>query len=595
MPRWNLIDAFPCVCSHGTAKLGKSMDRKETRKTGQRLAEDFRALSDKILRCELHNMQRAAFLREASHILADFSGCDSVEIQLMEARNRFTSEVKRGDMEFFRFETEPLARTEEGVLRPRSTAASAMERLCDRMLNSHTGPTSSTRRRSFWIGDPNCGLEAPDLAAIGGESPLLAIIPLELGADRIGLLHLKSNAAGFFTYKDIQFYEGIGQILGIALAHRRSHGLLRERVKELTCLYGIARVAAQSELSLEEILQRIVELLPPAWLYPEYASARIVVAGNAYVSPDFREGVQKQSAEIIARGQPRGVVEVGYAQKMPERDEGPFLKEERSLIDTIAHEVAIVIERRGAEEEKARLQDQLRHADRLATIGQLAAGVAHELNEPLGSILGFAQLAAKCHGLPDQARKDIDKIAAASLHAREVIRKLMLFARQAPSARSRIDLNSIVEEGITFFESRCSSSGIELQRCLQPDLPEIAADPAQMTQVLVNLVVNAIQAMPRGGKLRIQTLGSADWVSLIVEDTGVGMSREVLSKIFIPFFTTKDVNEGTGLGLPVIHGIITSHGGTVAVDSAEGRGSRFDIRLPIKMEEKEEQVLSQNM
>ena len=228
-------------------------------------------------------------------------------------------------------------------------------------------------------------------------------------------------------------------------------------MKELTCLYGIARVAAESELSLEEILQKIVDLLPPAWLYPEYASARIVVSANTYMSPGFREGVQKQSAEIIARGQPRGVVEVGYVQKMPERDEGPFLKEERSLIDTIVHEVAIVIERREAEEEKAKLQDQLRHADRLATIGQLAAGVAHELNEPLGSILGFAQLAAKCPELPDQARKDIDKIAAASLHAREVIRKLVLFARQAPPARSGINLNSIVEEGVSFFESRSSS------------------------------------------------------------------------------------------------------------------------------------------
>ena len=563
--------------------FGQDMER--SRKTGQRLAEEFRSLSDKILRCELHNMQRADFLREASHILADFSGCDSVQIHLIEARNRFTSEVKRTDKDFFRFETEPLARNEEGVLRPRSMRTSAIERLCDQLLNA-------TRGRSFWTGDPNSGLEALDLAAVANEYPSLAIIPLELGTDRIGLLHLKSKTAGFFAHKDIQFYEGIGQILGIALAHRRSHGMLRERVKELTCLYGIARVAAQSELSLEDILQETVELLPAAWLYPEQASARIAIARKTYVSPGFREGVQKQCADIVAHGQKRGMVEVWYGQRMPERDEGPFLKEERSLIDTIAHEVAIVIERREAEEEKARLQDQLRHADRLATIGQLAAGVAHELNEPLGSILGFAQLAAKSRGLPEQARKDIDKIAAASLHAREVIRKLMLFARQAPSARSRINLNQVVEEGITFFQARLSSSGIELECSLQPDLPEITADSSQMTQVLVNLVVNAIQAMPNGGKLRLETAATNDWVSLIVKDTGVGMSREVLGKIFIPFFTTKDINEGTGLGLPVIHGIITSHGGTISVDSAEGQGSRFEIRLPVKTEEKQEQALS---
>jgi len=268
-------------------------------------------------------------------------------------------------------------------------------------------------------------------------------------------------------------------------------------------------------------------------------------------------------------------------EEKPELDEGPFLREERSLIDTVAREVAIIIERREAEAEKEMLQSQLMHADRLATIGELAAGVAHELNEPLNTILGFAQLAKKCQGLPQQAEEDMEKTIIASLHAREVVKKLMLFARRMPPKKTQVNLNQLVEEGLYFLESRCVKEGIELKRLLLPDLPEITADPGQLTQVLVNLVVNAIQAMPQGGKLTVQTLAGKGYVSLIVEDTGVGMSAEVMKNLFVPFFTTKELDQGTGLGLPVVHGIVTSHGGCIKVDSQPGSGSRFEVKLPL--------------
>jgi signal transduction histidine kinase len=123
--------------------------------------------------------------------------------------------------------------------------------------------------------------------------------------------------------------------------------------------------------------------------------------------------------------------------------------------------------------------------------------------------------------------------------------------------------------------------GIELVRDLAPDLPEVHADPSQINQVLVNLVINALQAMPSGGRLTLRTVHHPDQVSLIVEDTGMGMDEEVLKKIFTPFFTTKDVGQGTGLGLPVVHGIVTSHGGSIQVESQVNRGTRFEIQLPV--------------
>ncbi|HVP35367.1 MAG TPA: ATP-binding protein, partial [Terriglobales bacterium] len=285
--------------------------------------------------------------------------------------------------------------------------------------------------------------------------------------------------------------------------------------------------------------------------------------------------------DIVAEGKKRGKVEIIYLVERPELDEGPFMKEERSLIDAVSREVTLIIERRQAEEEKTRLQNQLMHADRLATIGQLAAGVAHELNEPLGSILGFAQLTAQSPGLTPQVSQDIEKIINASLHAREIVKKLLIFARQMPTTKTRVNLNLIVEEGLYFFESRCAKEGIELVRSLSSDLPEITADPAQLHQVLVNLVVNAIQAMPNGGKLTIKTISDGAYVSLIVEDTGIGMSEEIMKQIFLPFFTTKEVGEGTGLGLSVVHGIVSSHKGVIKVESKVGVGSRFEIRFPV--------------
>jgi signal transduction histidine kinase len=356
---------------------------------------------------------------------------------------------------------------------------------------------------------------------------------------------------------------------------------LHERVKELTCLYGIAQLAARPGISLDEILQGIADLLPPAWQFPEIASARIVLDGRPYATPGFHESHHRQAVDIVIGGEVRGMVEVVYAKEKPQLDEGPFLAEERSLIDGVAHQAALIIERKQAEEERLSLQNQLLHADRLATVGLLAAGVAHELNEPLGNILGFAQLAKKCPGLPDAAKGDLEKIESASLQAREIIKNLLVFARQMPPEKAKVDLNEVIERGLQFFKARCTKEGVELICRLAPDLPVITADPAQLNQILVNLVVNALQAMPEGGTLTVRTCACQDEVDLIVEDTGTGMSEETLAQIFMPFYTTKDVGQGTGLGLPVVHGIVTAHGGRIQVDSAVGRGTRFEIRLPV--------------
>lgn len=377
------------------------------------------------------------------------------------------------------------------------------------------------------------------------------------------------------------FYEGIAPTAGIAAIARRAQFDLRERIKELTSLYGIMQVAVRPDTSLEDILQNIVNLLPPAMQHPEMAVGRINLDHRSYTTKNFRESPLKLAADVVVSGKRRGNVEVAYLEDKPAAAIGLFLEEEQSLIEAVANHVALIVERRQAENDRSRLQQQLRHADRLATIGQLAAGVAHELNEPLANILGFAQLAKKSPGLPAQTEQDIEKIVASALHAREVIKKLLTFARQMPPTKTRVNLNKIVEEGLYFLESRCAKLGIQLMRELAPELPDITADATQLQQVLVNLAVNAIQAMPQGGRLTVKTRAGDSHVLLVVEDTGAGMTEEVKGKLFAPFFTTKDVGQGTGLGLAVVHGIVTSHGGVINVESATGHGARFEIKLPI--------------
>jgi signal transduction histidine kinase len=497
-----------------------------------------------------------------------------------------------------------------------------------------------TANDSFWTGDLERPVELRDkngeLSQMWLDEPSrrkgsFAIIPIIAGDSRLGYLCLMSSKKDAFNIGIIELFEDVAQTIGAALLSKRAQIALGERVKELTCLYGIAKLQdeySSTSAPLKVILSDMVKLLPPAWQFPELAAARISLDDISATTHGFAESPYVQKADITINFERKGSVEVVYSAEECVFNDWPFLKEEESLIQAVARQISLFVERKLAAEEKQKLQDQLRHADRLATIGQLSAGVAHELNEPIGNILGFAQLArkslaisqgfapgeksvpgerpasAKGTALPTQVVHDLDKIVNASLHAREIIRKLMLFSRQATSKKDLVDVNRVVEDGLYFLESRCAKAGIEIVKELSAHPVEVVADEGQLHQVLVNLVVNAIQAMPEGGRLTVRTFergesGARDKslndgepltmgesstcacvVSMVVEDTGIGMSEHVRSQIFLPFFTTKDVGQGTGLGLAVVHGIVTSHNGKIAVESKSGKGSRFTITLP---------------
>ena len=531
---------------------------------------DFSNLSQQILRLSTQTMQEVAYMQKLLTLLLNFSGCDVMEywIKREEKIARCSSDSGCNWFEYKIYLTKDF---------PLDTK---FQELCWKVFQRQKWECNKelTKKGSLVIND----IETfPDLSSNkDGRHHSLAAIPTKRNGDNVGVLILKSCHSNFFPLDEIEMYERFVGTLALAVINYQVQVAQTERVKELTCLYELTKLSIQAGLSSDEIFMRIVELLPPAWQYPEITSARIVLNDHAYALPDFAETPYRQRADIIIQGKKKGFIEVVYLEEKPVLDEGPFLKGERALINTMAMQVAQFIDKKQAQKEQEELQKQLRHTDRLATIGQLAAGVAHELNEPLGTILGYAQLAEKHPHLPEQAEQDINKIVSATLQARDVIKKLLLFARQTPHTMKEINVNDIVGDGLSFLEKRLHKAGITVERTVDPQLPAILGDSSLLQQVLVNLVVNALQAMPDGGNLHIMTQSYNGQVSLTVTDTGIGMDEEVLKQIFVPFFTTKDIHDGTGLGLAVVHGIVTSHKGLIAAESTKGKGTRFEITLP---------------
>lgn len=406
------------------------------------------------------------------------------------------------------------------------------------------------------------------------------LVPIWVDRGTVGWLVLDTAGPDYVMRRETGWFGRIAGTLGTALEVHRVHAALRERVKELSGLYEIAQVAARPGLGRDELLAGVVRLLPSAWQYPEIAGATIEVDGESHRAGCDGDIVARQDARLVVAGRDRGRVEVGYVEPRPDLGEGPFLAEERRLIDAIAQQLAVILERREVAAERAGLQEQLLHADRLATLGMLAAGIGHELNEPLGAILGFAQLARKAAGLPASVATDLEKVEHAALHARDIVRKLVQFARKSPSRRVPVAVNRIVSEALDLLAARCRSRGVTVQCRLARDLPPVLVDPTQLRQVLVNLIVNGLDAMPEGGVLAVVSARAGDLVRLEVRDSGAGMSEDVARQVFLPFFTTKEGGDGTGLGLALAHDIVAEAGGSIRAESQPGEGTTLVVDLP---------------
>jgi signal transduction histidine kinase/DNA-binding response OmpR family regulator len=244
---------------------------------------------------------------------------------------------------------------------------------------------------------------------------------------------------------------------------------------------------------------------------------------------------------------------------------------------------SVELERRVRErtDELRNVQSQLIRVEQLASIGQLAAGVAHEINNPLGVILGFAETLSEQAKPGDVSYEPLKLIERETLRCKRIVQNLLDFSRHSELTLARTDLRQVIDATVAVLATQIAQQGIQVERVYADNLPLLLADAQQLQQVFTNITLNAIQAMPTGGKLGFSAQVEGRELVVRIRDTGAGIPPENLSRIFDPFFTTKEVGQGTGLGLSVSFAIVKRHSGTIEVESIIGKGSCFAIKLPL--------------
>lgn len=238
------------------------------------------------------------------------------------------------------------------------------------------------------------------------------------------------------------------------------------------------------------------------------------------------------------------------------------------------------------ERELRETQLQLLQSEKMASLGKLAAGVAHEINNPLGGILIFSKMLLEDLSPNDPRTEDLERICQEATRCKEIVKGLLEFARQTSYKMEPTDLNRALQQGISLLENQALFHNIRIVKELDPNLPLIIANSSQLNQVFMNIILNAAEAMQGQGTLTIRTQLGPEKNTVLIEfaDTGCGIKEEHLSQIFEPFFTTKEVGKGTGLGLAMSYGIIEKHRGRIWVKSKEGEGATFTIELPVRLE-----------
>ena len=347
-------------------------------------------------------------------------------------------------------------------------------------------------------------------------------------------------------------------------ALKKSEYNLQERVKELTCLYGLSRLFEKPGISLDEIFQGTLDLIPLALQFPEISCTRIIFNEKEYRTINFKESKWKLTSNAKLNGK-LIEIEVFYLQA------NIFLKEEASLLDEIVNRLKSIIEYKIIEEKLIR-------KEKLAAIGTLIGSIGHELRNPLGVINNSVYfLNQKIKEKDEKLSKHLNILQFEVNKANKFISDLLDFVRTGTPTLKEGRINRVIEN---VLDEIIIPENIILEKNLDVKLPKIHFDLSQIKQVFHNLILNAIQAMPEGGILEIKTLTREDLVEIRIKDSGIGISEENLDKIFEPLFTTKVI--GIGLGLTIVKDNMEKHSGTVEVISNIGGGTIFILKLPLK-------------
>ena len=296
--------------------------------------------------------------------------------------------------------------------------------------------------------------------------------------------------------------------------------------------------------------------------------------------PDPDREKNMMAAWLLTKEKMLGVLRVS-------NKEGNFVEEDAKILIILANHMAVAME--NAElyrnlqekmEELRKTQEQLIQSAKLAAIGELASNVAHEINNPLTSIIGFTELAREDDD-KEMIRNSLDIIEKEALRAREIVKQLLGFARKKPLQLAEIKINDVLKDVVILSSSQARMSKVKISEGYE-QVPITIGDVDQLKQVFLNIMTNAVHAMPHGGVLTIKTSMVGDYIFVSIADTGQGIPQELRQRIFEPFFSTKK-DSGTGLGLSISYRIIQDHGGRIDVESEEGKGTTFVVRLPVKV------------
>ncbi len=420
-----------------------------------------------------------------------------------------------------------------------------------------------------------------------------AAFPLTIKDRRVGVLLLYADRPGYFQDEELRVLGALADDIAFAVAsaeneaeRRRLLHDLGERVKELTLLHRMASLLQSDRPCDQACLDDLVVPIPLGWQYPDVCEARIVVGDIEARTPGWRETPWTQSVSFKAGGLP-GLIEVAYLVERPPAAEGPFLAEERALLQSLADML-------GAHVDRQRTQAQLRQAQRIQSLGTLAGGIAHDFNNVLVAVGGNVELAARALPEGHRAQTHLRRIGQATRRAVDLVQRILAFSRQQEPRWATVALQPVVEEVLKLLHPTLPA-GIEIRTRFDADVPNVRADSGQIHQVLMNLGTNAAHAMSeRAGVLDIRLeavtldataagaleLREGTYAELSVSDTGRGMDRMTLERIFEPFYTTKPAGHGTGLGLSVVHGIVKSHAAAITAESQVGLGTVFRLYFP---------------
>jgi two-component system NtrC family sensor kinase len=411
-----------------------------------------------------------------------------------------------------------------------------------------------------------------------GDYKGLAIVPLSRRGERIGAVAIVSREERIFGGADLERIEALSDLLSVSLENAELVDTLRQTEWRFRTLF---RSAPDAVLTVLE-------------------SGRIREANDAVrdvTSVDAPQVIGRMLSELVVDADRERLLEAlgrsfaGRASRI-EVSFAPLAGSDESVTPRLVSlamtklsdgdpATVLIIGRDITAEREMRLR--LMESDRLAAVGELVAGVAHEVNNPLSSISAFAQLLLRDESLSPPQRESIEVIRSETTRASYVVKDLLAFARRSEPRREPVDVNAVVERTLRLRSYQFAASHVTVESRLADDLPPVLGDARQLQQVCLNLVTNAAQAMGSrgGGMLTIVTRAEGRDAVLEVCDTGPGIPEDVRARIFEPFFTTKAEGEGTGLGLSVSYGIVGSHGGTIAVASSSAAGTTFRVTIPV--------------